>query len=285
MIENSSLAPQSVLKRKPFDFDRSLNTFAAWCLALLWLLPLLYAVWAAFHPSEYETRFSLFAPLTLQNFVQAWNEAPFARYFLNTVILVTGIVAAQFFLCTLAAYAFARFTFPGRNVLFTLVLLQLLVMPDILIVQNYQTMRSFGLIDTIAAIGLPYIASGFGIFLLRQTFMTVPKELDEAARVEGCSFLGVLWRVYIPLAKPTYLAYGLVSVSHHWNNFVWPLIVTNSVETRPLTVGLSIFAVTDSGIQWSVINAATLMTSGPLLIAFLLFQRQFVQSFIRAGIK
>ena len=285
MTENSSLAPQSVLKRKPFDFDRSLNTFAAWCLALLWLLPLLYAVWTAFHPSEYETRFSLFAPLTLQNFVQAWNEAPFARYFLNTVILVTGIVAAQFFLCTLAAYAFARFTFPGRNVLFTLVLLQLLVMPDILIVQNYQTMRSFGLIDTIAAIGLPYIASGFGIFLLRQTFMTVPKELDEAARVEGCSFLGVLWRVFIPLAKPTYLAYGLVSVSHHWNNFVWPLIVTNSVETRPLTVGLSIFAVTDSGIQWSVINAATLMTSGPLLIAFLLFQRQFVQSFIRAGIK
>ena len=273
MIENSSLAPQSVLKRKPFDFDRSLNTFAAWCLALLWLLPLLYAVWTAFHPSEYETRFSLFAPLTLQNFVQAWNEAPFARYFLNTVILVTGIVAAQFFLCPLAAYAFARFTFPGRNVLF------------ILVVQNYQTIRSFGLIDTIAAIGLPYIASGFGIFLLRQTFMTVPKELDEAARVEGCSFLGVLWRVYIPLAKPTYLAYGLVSVSHHWNNFVWPLIVTNSVETRPLTVGLSIFAVTDSGIQWSVINAATLMTSGPLLIAFLLFQRQFVQSFIRAGIK
>ena len=285
MIENSSLAPQSVLKRKPFDFARSLTTFAAWFLALLWLLPLLYAVWTAFHPSEYETRLSLFAPLTLQNFVQAWNEAPFARYFLNTFILVTGIVAAQFFLCTLAAYAFARFTFPGRNVLFTLVLLQLLVMPDILIVQNYQTMRSFGLIDTIAAIGLPYIASGFGIFLLRQTFMTVPKELDEAARVEGCSFLGVLWRVYIPLAKPTYLAYGLVSVSHHWNNFVWPLIVTNSVETRPLTVGLSIFAVTDSGIQWSVINAATLMTSGPLLIAFLLFQRQFVQSFIRAGIK
>ena len=285
MIENSSTTPQSIFKRKPFDFDRSLNTLAAWCLALFWLLPLLYAVWTAFHPSEYETRFDLFAPVTLQNFVQAWNEAPFARYFLNTVILVTGIVAAQFFLCTLAAYAFARFTFPGRSLLFTLVLLQLLVMPDILIVQNYQTMRSFGLIDTIAAIGLPYIASGFGIFLLRQTFMTVPKELDEAARIEGCSFLGVLWRVYIPLAKPTYLAYGLVSVSHHWNNFVWPLIVTNSVETRPLTVGLSIFAVTDSGIQWSVINAATLMTSGPLLIAFLLFQRQFVQSFIRAGIK
>lgn len=119
----------------------------------------------------------------MQNFVQAWNEAPFARYFLSTFTFVTGIVAAHFFLCTLAAYAFARFTFPGRNVLLTLVLLQLLVMPDILIVQNYQTMRSFGLTYKIAAIGLPYIASGFGIFLLRQTFITVPKELNEAARV------------------------------------------------------------------------------------------------------
>ncbi|MDG0987800.1 MAG: carbohydrate ABC transporter permease [Paracoccaceae bacterium] len=270
---------------RSWNYDRILNTLAAWCLAVMWLLPLVYAIWTAFHPGEYETRFDLFAPLTLQNFVQAWSEAPFTRYFFNTIILVTGIVAAQFFLCTLAAYSFARFSFPGRNILFTLVLLQLLVMPDILIVQNYQTMRSFGLIDTIVAIGLPYVASGFGIFLLRQTFMTVPKELDEAARVEGCSFIGVLWRVYIPLAKPTYLAYGLVSVSHHWNNFVWPLIITNSVETRPLTVGLSIFAVTDAGIQWAVINAATLMTSGPLLIAFLLFQRQFVQSFVRAGIK
>ncbi len=271
--------------RPIFQLDRALNTFGAWVLAVLWLLPLAYAVWTAFHPGEYETRFDLFAPLTLDNFADAWSQAPFARYFLNTVMLVTGIVAAQFFLCTLAAYAFARFTFPGKGILFSLVLVQLLVMPDILIVENYQTMRKLGLIDTIMAIGLPYVASGFGIFLLRQTFMTVPKELDEAARVEGCSFLGVLWRVYIPLAKPTYLAYGLVSVSAHWNNYVWPLIITNSVETRPLTVGLSIFAVTDSGIQWSIINAATLMTSGPLLIAFLLFQRQFVQSFMRAGIK
>lgn len=275
----------SVVAQNRFDYDRALNTVAAWLLAMIWLLPLAYAIWTAFHPTEFETRFDPFAPLTLENFTQAWSEAPFARYFLNTMILVSGIVAAQFFLCTLAAFAFARFTFPGRGLMFALVLVQLLVMPDILIVQNYQTIRTLGLIDTIAAIGLPYVASAFGIFLLRQTFMTVPKELDEAARVEGCSFLSVLWRVYIPLAKPTYLAYGLVSVSTHWNNFVWPLIVTNSVETRPLTVGLSIFAVTDSGIQWSVINAATLMTSGPLLIAFLLFQRQFVQSFMRAGIK
>ncbi|WP_319529742.1 carbohydrate ABC transporter permease [uncultured Cohaesibacter sp.] len=265
--------------------DKGLLTLGAWTLALLWVLPLLYAVWTAFHPAAYETHFTLTAPLTLENFPKAWAQAPFARYFLNTVILVTMTLAAQLVLSTLAAYAFARLTFPLKNVLFTLVLLQLMVTPDILLVKNYETMRILGLVDTILAIGLPYFASGFCIFLLRQTFMTIPKELDDAARIEGEGLIGTLWRVYIPLAKPTYLAFGLVSVSAHWNDFLWPLIVTNSVETRPLTVGLSVFSMTESGVEWSVINAATLMTSAPLLIGFLLFQRQFVQSFMRAGIK
>lgn len=277
---NSALAAARGIR-----LDRVLFVAGAWALAIVWLLPLAYAIWTAIHPPAYETRFDLFAPLTFDNFVRAWNAAPFGRYFLNTIMLVTMVLTAQLVLCTLAAFAFARLEFPGKNVLFALVLLQLMVMPDILLVRNYATMSALGLIDTIVAIGLPYFASGFAIFLLRQTFKTVPKELDEAARVEGCSLLGLLWRVYVPLAKPTMLAFGLVSVSHHWNNFIWPLIITSSVETRPLTVGLSIFATTDSGIEWSIINAATLITSGPLLIGFLLFQRQFVQSFMRAGIK
>jgi sn-glycerol 3-phosphate transport system permease protein len=146
-------------------------------------------------------------------------------------------------------------------------------------------MNALGLRDTIVAIGLPYFASAFGIFLLRQTFKTVPKELDDAARVEGANALQVLLKVYVPLARPVYLAYALVSVSYHWNNFLWPLIVTNSVETRPLTVGLQVFSSTDQGVDWSIITAATLMTSAPLLVGFLLFQRQFVQSFMRAGIR
>ncbi len=262
-----------------------LETVAAWTLGLLWLLPLLFAVWTAFHPSAYVATFDLFAPLTLENFATAWQAAPFARYFLNTVLLVTGILIAQFILCTLAAFAFARFDFRGRDFLFGLVLIQLMVSPDILILENYITIRALGLVDTLPAIALPYLASAFGIFLLRQTFKSIPKDFEEAARIEGCSTLGVLWRVYIPLGKPVYLAYGLVLVSFHWNNYLWPLIITNSVSTRPLTVGLAIFASPDQGIDWSVICAATLMTSGPLLIAFLLFQRQFVQSFMRAGVR
>ena len=263
----------------------TLESTGAILLAVLWVLPLAYAVWAAFHPAEYTTRFVLTAPLTLDNFTRAWAAAPFARYCLNTFILVTLILAFQIVLGTLAAYALARQDFWGRDVAFVLILAQLMIMPDALIVENYRTLAKLNLIDTIPAIALPYIASAFGIFLLRQTFKTVPKELDDAARVEGASPLQVLMRVYVPLAKPTYVAYGLVSVSYHWNNFLWPLLVTNSVESRPLTVGLQVFSSADQGIDWAVICAATLMTSAPLLVGFLLFQRQFVQSFMRAGIK
>jgi sn-glycerol 3-phosphate transport system permease protein len=262
-----------------------LETTAAWLLGLLWILPLVYAVWTAFHPAANATRFDLTAPLTLKNFSDAWQAAPFARYFANTTMLVTMVLAAQLVLGTLAAYGFARFEFRGKNFVFLLVLLQLMVMPDVLIVENYNTMNTLGLRDTIFAVGLPYFASAFGIFLIRQTFKTVPKELDEAARVEGASALQVLMKVYVPLAKPVYLAYALVSISHHWNNFLWPLIITNSVETRPLTVGLQVFSSSDQGVDWSIITAATLMTSAPLLVGFLLFQRQFVQSFMRAGLK
>ena len=264
---------------------RRLETLGAWLLGLLWILPLVYAFWTAFHSSEYSTRFVLAAPLTLDNFATAWNAAPFARYFLNTVLLVAMVLAAQLVLVTLAAYAFARYAFPGRGILFALVLMQLMVMPDVLIVENYRTMAALGLKDTILAIGLPYMASAFGIFLLRQTFKSVPRELDEAARMEGCTSLQVLWKVYVPLARPVYLAYALVSVSYHWNNFLWPLIITNSVESRPVTVGLQVFSATDQGVDWSIITAATLLTTAPLLVAFLLFQRQFVASFMRAGIR
>lgn len=269
----------------PKGLSLTLESTGAILLALLWVLPLAYAVWAAIHPAEYTTRFVLTAPLTLDNFTRAWAAAPFARYFLNTFILVTMILVFQLVLGTLAAYALARQDFWGRDIAFVLILAQLMIMPDALIVENYRTLARFELIDTIPAIALPYIASAFGIFLLRQTFKTVPKELDDAARVEGASPLQILMKVYVPLAKPTYIAYGLVSVSYHWNNFLWPLLVTNSVESRPLTVGLQVFSSSDQGIDWAVICAATLMTSAPLLIGFLLFQRQFVQSFMRAGIK
>jgi sn-glycerol 3-phosphate transport system permease protein len=269
------------MARKPLLLEEA----GAWLLGLIWVVPLLFAVWAAIHPAEFASRFALTAPLTLDNFTTAWQRAPFPRYFLNTFLLVTLILGVQFVVCTLAAYAFARVRFPGADLVFALVLIQLMITPDVLIVENYRSMARLGLLDTITSMGLPYMASAFGIFLLRQSFKQVPRELDDAAQIEGASTLGILWRVYVPCARPIYVAYGLVSVSFHWNNFLWPLIVTNSVEKRPLTVGLALFGAAETGVDWSTICAATLISVAPLLIAFLLFQRQFVQSFIRVGIK
>ena len=262
-----------------------LETVAAWMLGILWAAPIIYAFWAAFHPPEFAVRFDITAPLTLANFIEAWTTAPFARYFINTILYTFMTTSLQFVLCTLAAYAFACYEWKGRDLAFSLILVQLMVMPDQLLVVNYQTMTALNLVDTIPAISLPYIASAFGVFLLRQNFKQVPLALAEAARVEGAGPLTILLKVYVPLSKSVYLAYGLVSVSWHWNNFLWPLVITNSVTTRPITVGLSIFGSPENGVNFAIVSAGTLMSVAPLLISFLLFQRQFVQSFMRAGIK
>ncbi|MEB8385859.1 carbohydrate ABC transporter permease [Rhodobacteraceae bacterium KMM 6894] len=269
------------MKRLTQNFE----TAGALLLALIWISPLMFAFWAAFHATTDALNFNILSPWTLENFRTAWAGAPWLRYFLNTFILVTIVLIGQFVLTTLAGFAFAKLEFPGKNLAFILVLMQLFILPEVLIVQNYAMVSRLGLFDTILGVGMPYMASAFGIFLMRQSFKSVPMELHEAARIEGCGLLGILWRVYVPLAKPTYLAYALVSVSTHWNNFLWPLIVTNSPDTRPLTVGLSIFGAPENGVDISVISAATMMSVAPLLIAFLLFQRQFVQAFLRAGIK
>ncbi|WP_101068034.1 carbohydrate ABC transporter permease [Roseovarius salinarum] len=267
------------------NLGRHIESGLALVLAVLWISPLVFAFWAAFHTSTDAVNFNLAAPLTLENFRTAWSGAPWLRYFLNSFLLVTSVLIGQFILCTLAGFAFAQVGFRGKDTLFVLVLLQLFILPEVLIVENYRVAATLGLLDSIIGIGAPYMASAFGIFLMRQAFKSVPKELDEMARVEGCSLLGVLWRVYVPAARPTYLAYALVSVATHWNNFLWPLVVTNSETTRPVTVGLSIFGAPENGVDISVISAATVMVILPLLAAFLVFQRQFVQAFLRAGIK
>ncbi len=264
---------------------RKAEAALALTVAIIWILPLVFAVWAAFHSVSDAVNFNLGAPWTLENFREAWAGAPWPAYFLNSFLLVTSVLIGQFLLCTLAGFAFAQVEFRGKDTLFVLVLLQLFILPEVLIVENYAVASTLGLVDSIFGIGAPYMASAFGIFLMRQTFKSVPRELDEAARIEGCSLLGVLWRVYVPAARPAYLAYALVSISTHWNNFLWPLIVTNTEGTRPLTVGLSIFAAPENGVDISVISAATVMVIAPLVILFLIFQRQFVQAFLRAGIK
>ncbi|WP_418903907.1 carbohydrate ABC transporter permease [Pantoea agglomerans] len=273
------------LPARSFSLGRLCLNLAIWLAALLWFLPILVAVWVAIHPASDQGTFVLFSPLTLQNFIDAWHAAPFARYFLNTTLLVLMIVICQLVLATMAAYALVRFRLKFSGLLFALILLQLMISPDVLILNNYKTVGALGLRDTLWGIALPYLASAFAIFLLRQTFKSIPLVLEEAAIVEGASRWTILHRIYVPLAKPVYIAFALVSISFHWNDFLWPLVITDSVNVRPITVGLQLFSAPEQGVQWALVGAATLMTSLPLLVLFLIFQRQFVQSFMRAGIR
>lgn len=277
--------PAVIALKRPIQWGAYLDKVGAWVLALLWIAPLLFAAWAAFRTPEAALNFDWERGWSLENFATAWQRAPWLQYFVNTVVLVTVILIGQFILCTFAAFAFARFQFKGSGLLFSLVLLQLFILPEVLIVENYAMVSRLGVMDSVWGMALPYMASAFGVFLLRQNFKQIPRELEDAARVEGCSWLQVLWRVYVPLAKPIYVAYALVSVSTHWNNFLWPLVISSSDQTRPLTVGLSLFGAPESGVSIALISAATLMTVTPLLTGFLLFQRHFIQAFLRAGIR
>ena len=255
-------------------------------LSVLWLVPLVWMAVTAFRPKQValDSLFSL--QFTLANFGRVWEAAPFAQYYVNTVLLVVAVFAVQMLTVTMAAYAFARLEFWGKTAVFLLFLVQIMVPADVLIFPNYSVLKELSLLDTKLGIMLPYYASAFGIFLLRQTFKTLPSELDDAAVVEGASKWRILWTIYVPLSRPAYLAFALVSVSYQWNNFLWPLIVTNSVENRPLTVGLAIFAQSfEVGAQWTEVSAATLLVIAPLMLLFLLFQRQFINSFIHSVIK
>ncbi|TQS75377.1 carbohydrate ABC transporter permease [Ornithinibacillus gellani] len=269
--------------------NKLINLIIIILLGIVFVIPLIWVIVTSLSPNNevIGNTFPLwtFHP-TFKNYIAAWNAAPFLTYYMNTFIIVFGILIVQLITITLGAYAFARLEFTGKNLLFILFLLQLMIQPEILLFPNYQVMSQLGLVDTKLAVMLPYWASAFGVFLLRQTFKQVPYELDEASKMDGSKWWQTIWHVYIPAAKPTYIAFGLVSISTHWSNFMWPLIITNSVENRPLTVGLALFAQSfETGAQWGIVTAGTVMVILPLLIAFFIFQKQFVSSFMHSGIK
>ncbi|MFN8447035.1 MAG: carbohydrate ABC transporter permease [Anaerolineae bacterium] len=199
---------------------------------------------------------------------------------------MVGVLVVQLVTITMAGYAFARLKFVGRGILLFLILLQIMIPTAVLLVQNFATIRELGLFDTRWALMLPYWGSAFGVLLMRQAFREVPFELEEAARIDGANWLQIMRHVYVPLTIPTYVAFALVSVSSHWNEFLWPFIVTRTEEVRPLTVGLNkLYQTTDVGALYGQLMAGTLIVVAPLVILFILFQRRFIESFASSGIK
>lgn len=258
-------------------------------LAAVWLIPLIFSLLMSVRPANVpltQGNIVYGGALTLENFQAAWNISPWPAHYGNTVIFVVGTLVIQLLTITPAGYAFARMRFLGRDFFLIVILLQIMIPTSVLIAQNFRTVRDLGLYDTHAGMMILYWGSAFGLLLLRQTFRAVPYELEEAARIDGANWFGVLRHVYIPLSVPAYVAFGIVSVSAHWNEFLWPLIITQSEAVRPLTVGLNkLVQSAEVGALYHQQMAGTVLVIAPLTVLFMLFQRQFIESFAQSGIK
>ncbi|RLD05757.1 MAG: carbohydrate ABC transporter permease [Chloroflexi bacterium] len=265
-----------------------LNIFST-LLALIWSVPILWALVASFRPAENpisrgDVWFS--NSLTFENYRHAWSLAPFGQYYINTIIIVFLILAVQMVTIILAGFAFANYEFKGKRWIFFFVLLQMMIPTSALLAPNFATIRWMGLFDTRLAIAIPYFGSAFGTFLMLQAFRAVPRDLVDAGIIDGCSWWQLILHIYLPPSIPALVAFGLSSATWHWNEFLWPLIITQSDKARPLTAGLVRFTqLGEIGAQWSLLSAATLMVIAPLFIIFLIFQKQFIKSFIHSGIK
>jgi len=261
--------------KKPWGIGYFLSRSFIVLLSACWLAPIFFTVLMSFRPeNEAVSQGNIFfgSRITLENYLNAWAVAPWGWHYASSLIFVLGVLVVQLVTITFAGYSFARLEFKGKNIALALVLSQLLIPTVALIVQNFSTIQTLGLFDTHVAMMIPYWGSAFGTFLLRQAFRDVPFELDEAARLDGAKWWQLLRHVYIPLTIPTYVAFSLVSISAHWNEFLWPFIITRSEEVRPLTVGLNkLLKTTEFGALYSQLMAGTVMVILPLILLFLLF--------------
>lgn len=223
-------------------------------------------------------------PDLFYNYVQAWNAAPFARYFANSFFIASCTAAGVLVTSTLAAYAFARLNFRGKNVIFTLFLATMMIPFEITMIPNFITISNLKWVNTYQAMIIPWIASVFGIFLLRQFFATIPEDLYDAALLDGCGHFRFLTQIVLPLSKPALISVGLFNFLGSWNAFTWPLIVTREEKMYPIQVGLRYF-VTESGTDTQELMAAATITILPLVILYFLAQRQFIEGISTTGLK
>ncbi len=222
---------------------------------------------------------------TFDNFIRIFQAASFGIYLVNTIIVVTGILVLQLVMIIPAAYVFARFPSRISGFLFILYVIQIMLPLEALIIPNYRIMNAFGLINTRVAMILPFVGSGYCAFLLRQAFKQIPRSLEDAAVIDGCGHFGLLRNVFIPLSKPTITVFSMISVATHWNDYLWPLIITDSNIVRTLTIGLGMFVQHESGADWGMLMAATVFITLPIILLFLILQHTFLESFLTSGIK
>lgn len=212
------------------------------------------------------------------------SALPFAKVYLNTIISTVVTTVAQIIICSMAAYAFARIEFPFRNAIFILVLSVLMVPGQIFLIPQYMIIMHLGLLDTIPALFLPNLFSAFGTFLLRQTFMSLPKEMEEAAIVDGAGRNRIFWQIMFPLAKPGLVSLVIFTVRFAWNDFMWPLIVNTSMDKMTLGPALSTLQ-GQYTTEYPTQMAGAVLAVIPLVVVFFIFQNQFIEGIAHTGIK
>lgn len=256
-------------------------------LAAVAILPLLYMFSLALQSDK-----EIFAGIPVliptdpqwQNFLAIWQKAPFARFFLNSVIVAGVITLSHLFFDPLAGYIFAKFRFPLKNVIFVLILGTLMIPFFVRMIPLYIIMAQLHWLDTYQALIAPFLMSAFGIFLMRQFIQPLPFELIDAARLDGCSEFGIYWKIILPQVRPALATLGLFTFIFQWDEFLWPLIVVNSTEMRTMPVGLTLFN-QEFFTQWNYTAAGAVVLFVPILVLFLFLQRYFVKGISLSGLK
>jgi sn-glycerol 3-phosphate transport system permease protein len=220
-----------------------------------------------------------------ENYIEAWNSGPFLRYFLNNLLVTVAILVIQLFLACLAAYAFAKMKFWGRDFCFYLVIACLIVPPQVRFVPLYILLSKVGLINTYAALILPYAVSALGTFLIREAFLEISDDILDAARIDGANIFQLIFRVMAPIAKPSIVAFGLFSVVYHWNDYFWPLVMTTDETVRTLPLGVALLREEGTGARWHIIMAGNMFVVVPILLVFAIAQRHIIRAFTFASLK
>jgi multiple sugar transport system permease protein len=254
--------------------------------ALVVIVPYMWMLTLSLKPKEltYSEPYLIPTRFEVENYQKAWKSASFERYYLNSAIVTFGITAGQVVICSLAAYAFARLRFRGKEVIFMLFLGTMMVPFHAILIPSYLLIDRFGWVDTYQAMIIPRMFSAFGIFLMRQYYESISTELDDAALIDGCSRLGVWWRILLPLSGPGLVTLGVFAFLFAWNEFLWPLVVINDPEMRTVQLGLAMFQ-GRYGTQWTLLMAGTVTATIPTILAFLIGQRWFIESIAHTGLK
>ncbi len=221
---------------------------------------------------------------TLDNFVGVFETVPFAQYMVNSLVIAFISVVVTQFTSILAAYGFSVLRFPGSDLVFSIIIAFMVVPFELLIITNYATISKLGLIDTLPALILPFVVSAFYTFIIRNTFRSIPKGLYWSARIDGASNWRYLWKVLVPVSKSTLVTTALLNAIASWNAFIWPLLVTNTTTNRTIPLGLYAF-ITDAGVRYEMLMAASTLAVLPMLILFALASNQIVQGIARGGLK